>query len=402
MCKKRHHTLLHPSGFQRQQNDTSPQGTCETAQTLLSINDTSASAQEPISQVRNPIFSEKSVSCKTLLATASVFLFDKNGKRFTACALLDNGSQTSFVTSDLVKKLNLPTDNKCLQTTSISCKVTNTQKVAQLKVYSMLPNKPEFSVSCIVLDYITSNLPRISVKSSINLPPNLTLADPAFLTSKPIDLLLGMDVYAELLCPGIEKLGPNLLILINTHLGWTVSGNVPITYQGQRKNVNVYHSSCEKARSEITASNCNDADFFDPAKISQLLEKFWNIEECQDQTTFLSIPLKGPSEQSKLGDSFQYALKRFLTLASKLHKKSDLFNEYRNFIDGYLALGHAKEIILTSVNFKGFSPYFLPHHCVIREDSATTKLRVVFDASMKTSSGISLNDIMLKGTVFAA
>ena len=28
--------------------------------------------------------------------------------------------------------------------------------------------------------------------------------------------------------------------------------------------------------------------------------------------------------------------------------------------------------------------YYLPHHCVFKEDSTTTKLRVVFDGSAKT------------------
>jgi len=41
--------------------------------------------------------------------------------------------------------------------------------------------------------------------------------------------------------------------------------------------------------------------------------------------------------------------------------------------------------------------YFIPHHCVLKPDSQTTKLRVVFDASAVTSSGKSLNDLMHKG-----
>ena len=41
--------------------------------------------------------------------------------------------------------------------------------------------------------------------------------------------------------------------------------------------------------------------------------------------------------------------------------------------------------------------YFLPHHAVIKENSTTTKTRIVFDASCKTSNNLSLNDILLKG-----
>ena len=41
--------------------------------------------------------------------------------------------------------------------------------------------------------------------------------------------------------------------------------------------------------------------------------------------------------------------------------------------------------------------YYIPHHCIIRPESVSTKLRVVYDASAKTSSGQSLNDILLVG-----
>ncbi|CAL1671962.1 unnamed protein product [Lasius platythorax] len=41
--------------------------------------------------------------------------------------------------------------------------------------------------------------------------------------------------------------------------------------------------------------------------------------------------------------------------------------------------------------------YYLPHHPVLKEDNLTTKLRVVFDASLKTSTGISLNDTLMIG-----
>jgi len=41
--------------------------------------------------------------------------------------------------------------------------------------------------------------------------------------------------------------------------------------------------------------------------------------------------------------------------------------------------------------------YYLPHHAVMKESSITTKLRVVFDGSAPSSSGLSLNDILYRG-----
>ncbi|XP_067141330.1 uncharacterized protein [Centruroides vittatus] len=43
--------------------------------------------------------------------------------------------------------------------------------------------------------------------------------------------------------------------------------------------------------------------------------------------------------------------------------------------------------------------YYLPHHGVFRPDKTTTRLRVVFNASAPTTSGLSLNDHLLKGEV---
>jgi hypothetical protein len=58
----------------------------------------------------------------------------------------------------------------------------------------------------------------------------------------------------------------------------------------------------------------------------------------------------------------------------------------------YELLGHMSEVKID--NRDG---YYLPHHPVFKEDSTTTKLRVVFDGSAKTSSGLSLNDVQMVG-----
>ncbi|XP_037931134.1 uncharacterized protein LOC119665947 [Teleopsis dalmanni] len=64
---------------------------------------------------------------------------------------------------------------------------------------------------------------------------------------------------------------------------------------------------------------------------------------------------------------------------------------YVDFMREYEHLGHMEKINQDDIMHPH---YILPHHCIIKADSTTTKLRVVFDASAKTSTGVSLNDIM--------
>ena len=43
------------------------------------------------------------------------------------------------------------------------------------------------------------------------------------------------------------------------------------------------------------------------------------------------------------------------------------------------------------------SGYFIPHHCVVKYEGSVQKLRVVFDASAKSSNGLSLNENLFVG-----
>jgi len=64
-------------------------------------------------------------------------------------------------------------------------------------------------------------------------------------------------------------------------------------------------------------------------------------------------------------------------------------------MEEYKRLGHMKLIDWHALRSK--FTFFLPHHPILKPDSLTTRLRVVFDASAKTSNGYSLNDILLPG-----
>ena len=70
-------------------------------------------------------------------------------------------------------------------------------------------------------------------------------------------------------------------------------------------------------------------------------------------------------------------------------------HEYSEFMQEYEELGHMNQINddTSSVDER----YYLPHHAVFNSSSSTTRTRVVFDGSCRSSNGLSLNDTLLVG-----
>lgn len=88
-----------------------------------------------------------------------------------------------------------------------------------------------------------------------------------------------------------------------------------------------------------------------------------------------------------IGDSRTIALKHLVSLERKLDRDATLKLEYTQVIDEYKKLGH-----MSLVENPGNDGFYLPHHAVIKQSSNTTKVRVVFDASAKSTNGVALND----------
>ena len=98
--------------------------------------------------------------------------------------------------------------------------------------------------------------------------------------------------------------------------------------------------------------------------------------------------------KAQLGKSHSTASRRFHYLETRFVKNPNLKEEYIKFLEEYESSKHISIIADDSPLEAGF---YLPHHAVIKEDSITTKARVVFDGSAKTSSGVSLNDSLMVG-----
>ncbi|XP_062699248.1 uncharacterized protein LOC134284435 [Aedes albopictus] len=111
-----------------------------------------------------------------------------------------------------------------------------------------------------------------------------------------------------------------------------------------------------------------------------------------------TVPLpKNADILPNLGESREIAYRRLLGTERRLARDENLRKQYVAFMEEYLMLGHMRKI--EGADEESRKRCFLPHHPVVKEASTTTKVRVVFDASCKTSPGVSLNDALLVGPV---
>ena len=150
------------------------------------------------------------------------------------------------------------------------------------------------------------------------------------------------------------------------------------------------------------------------SNLTKQLENFWSIEDvnCKSvksldelacETHYVTNTTRNidgryvvrlPFRQDKpnLGDSRAIALKRFHIVIKKLNSNPDLDREYRKVMQEYIDLGH-----MSIIDDESSDGYYMPHHCVIKTSSDTTKVRVVFDASAPSSNGVSLNNTLFVG-----
>ena len=96
-----------------------------------------------------------------------------------------------------------------------------------------------------------------------------------------------------------------------------------------------------------------------------------------------------------LGDSRPRALQRYQANERAILKKGT-WKAFQAVVQEYLDLGHAKPISTNNLTVSQ-ETYYLPMHSVVKASSTSTKLRVVFDASAKSSNSLSLYDSLLVG-----
>ncbi|XP_018371804.1 PREDICTED: uncharacterized protein LOC108766798 [Trachymyrmex cornetzi] len=393
-CTGRHNTLLHR---------TKTQATTSTATTSVATEPTAMDES-----TRTTCYSSSTARHNVLMATAIVDAVNQKRFSFPIRVLLDSGSEANFITQNVCNKLGL----KRNAASEIVAGVNNAEcQVRQFTNVIIKSRHAKFQINtqCLVIPKITRDLPSKEIdKELLNIPSNLQLADFEFNKRSSIDLLIGAEFFFEILESGKIKLDNNKLVLQNTKFGWVVAGPI-------------YRSACIDTKSTeiVNALHCT---LIEDESLNDTLKQFWEIESCtdaskntwspeevrcerlyQDTTTrdsqgrfVVSLPFK--SSNMNIGETRSGALKRLYQIERRFKNDKVYHERYIHFMREYLDLQHMSLVDTCNIDNEKQIVY-LPHHGVIKESSSTTKLRVVFDASHKGSSGNSLNDRLITGPI---
>ena len=175
-----------------------------------------------------------------------------------------------------------------------------------------------WTVEVVELPKITTELP-VSVDKGWKHLKDLSLADSDYGTPGYFDILLGVDVFNQVICQGRRTGLPGSSMALNTWFGWVLSRTVK--HEGAQRQV----TSC--------FSSYTTGD--------EILQKFWELESCNIQSHPFSleeqtvvdhfnsnhhrddegrfiVPLPMKEDTKDLGESKLMAVRRFRSLERSL------------------------------------------------------------------------------------
>lgn len=212
----------------------------------------------------------------------------------------------------------------------------------------------------------------------------LALADPCFDKPAPVELLLGADIFSQVLNGKRVIVDKDLPTAFGSSLGWKLVGAIP----------GVEPTSFQAQLVSLTVS------------LEEIIDRFWKLEEpeaapdsfndeghCESifKTEYsrlpscrfmVPLPFRRNVSDEQLFGSRQLALRRIENLESDL----SLQNVYSEFMSEYIFLGHKPVTTNPGV-------YYIPHHAVFKSGD----IRVVFDALAQSACESSLNSQLYTG-----
>ncbi|KAL0879437.1 hypothetical protein ABMA27_003188 [Loxostege sticticalis] len=386
-CGGAHHKLLH-NPPRRELNETTTEEKKPSTST--------ASASETVAHLS---VTDK----KVLLKVVPVNVHGPNGV-ISACALLDDGSTVSLISSQLAARAGLNGRAESLRvrgawgddalvcastalTLDLSAKGSNNELLT-INVRSV--NNLDLPVQNVSLTECQqyAHLSNVKINCSDLCKPEILLGQDNYHLLMPLEICVGKN---------------NEPSATRTPLGWCVHGilHVPraapsspyttlfITETASADDRALQALSEEVRRSfsiDVLGVSGKPRQNKDEVRAVDLLE---NSAQLIDGRWHVGLPWKEP--KCKLPDSYPYALSRLHNVERKMSASQEYASKYKERVNHLLENDFAKELENTE---KSPRTWYLPHFGVNNPNKK--KLRLVFDAAAKVH-GESLNDYLLTG-----
>lgn len=335
-------------------------------------------------------------SVQTVLQTVKV-LVNSGGRAVPATALLDSGSDRSYITKALVDRVK----PRRLGSVKSHVSVFGSSEPSRERTCNVfecsLSNAQSsecFLLKCVEVPSICAPMQRrrVWVNDLRNLHPLMLADDYTADRCVTLDILIGLDAYHQVL-KGETLYLTDSLVAQHSLFGWVLSGSVPGAPDPQPGLQLLcsdgISSSLIRSSWDLESIGLKDSLHEDDPSLT----KFEETIRHDGVRYEVSLPWNGRQDQLK--DNFASAEKRLFGLERRL-RGSDLAGEYDAALDKFEAEGFVEEVTSRGGPISG-PHFYMPHRPVVREDSSTTRIRPVFDASATDSSGLSLNDCLYAG-----
>jgi transposase InsO family protein len=372
-CNGRHNTLLHGPSDQKGGGSVGskyfqPSASGQT-NVVSSSNATSSS------------FATNTAVCqsRSLLPIITVPFPCRSGVRYFK-ALLDSGSERSFVLNNVLSEIDYDfVERRQLSIFGFGGKSTSDK----FNVVSVILNG---SIVCFIC---TDKLCVINNFQSIDVPYVLAqngLSACELSDQDNVSVLIGVDYFYRFMTGNVRRLSHGLVALESVY-GWTVQGQLDDAES-------VAANLCQLCDTDLRAFWETELSSIVPSEQPserKVLEQTWSRMTKVDGRYYVGFPWI-----DHVGISGSYYVEARMRLLQTLRKlsRTGRLQDYHKIFQVYL-----EENIIERVSSCSEDKVcrYLPHHPVIKEDKATTKLRIVFNASAKGTDERSLNDCMVEG-----
>lgn len=304
--------------------------------------------------------------------------------------MCDNGSQVNLITDKIIQKLGLKytkTHTNFLGIGGANLGSSLGEVVLQIELKNGNLIKDTF--------FVVKNITNYSPKSNYNpvqwdLQSN-QLADTKYHQPGQIEALLGVGIWIQIIEPGIKKDNGNQALAQNTKLEYVIFKYIRDPYQIEHPYIGAISMGSSIAQLTESIQRLWEIEELPQQKFQtdeeKACEAFFEKTHTRDHTGRYIVRIPFNEKIKELGKSRKMALHQFFAMERKMKRNDEFANKYRIFMSEYETLGH-----MSPIHDKE-EGYYTPHHGIL----SSNKFRIVFNASAKTTNGISLNETQMIG-----